>query len=770
MSRGTRLLAVAAALTLLVGLLLPGAGVAQREWQWVMPVPQGESLRGIAYGAGQYVAVGRQGAILTSPGGTDWAVRPAWSGDRALLAVAYGLDRFVAVGEAGSLLTSVDGSTWVARESGTGEKLHHILFARDRFVALGPSVVLVSADGLAWKQAELPYGGPLSSLVYDGRQFLALGSAGAVLTSPDGMAWTVLAKNAPEVVRVVHGAGRYVALSMKGSLYVSADAANWREQVNLGPGSPMALFHTGTHFVALGQNLATSADGETWQVSRGLGPATAAVHGKAGWVAVGADGLIVRSENGLTWAGEAPAPAPKWQDVAFGDGLFVLAEGRSIRTSKNGTVWTEQWKTKDDRLWLNHVQFGGGRFVAASREGTVLASADGVTWLEAATGLASIARLAWGNGRFVAIGTGAGAAPGIAVSADGLIWKEAEAPHAMRLVAHGNDRFLALSDRGAVLASPDGVTWKEQAVLDYSAAWSHSLVFARGQFFLAHADGAVWSSADGTEWTRSEAGFATDGLVQAGEQLIALLPDGAVATSADGRHWRTRPTGVSQPLTGVAYGENLYVAITGAGGLLIKRGPFQEYQCGLRFGDVPEQYPPCMAIELLESYRVIIGYPDGTFRPHQNVSRAEFAKLLVVAMGQEAAPGAPIAFPDATGHWASQMGYLQAAVRMGALHGFPGGLLQPDGPLTRAQAVKIVVAAAGFHASGELGYADVTDTGWYATHVSAARRMGLIGPGAGHGLWDGPVFRADEPVTRAEAAMLLANLRSAGPVIILDEN
>lgn len=767
MSRGFRLIAAVVALTLAVGLSLPGTVLAQREWQWIVPAPQGETLADVAYGGGQYVAVGRQGAILTSVDGADWSVRPMWSGDSDLLAVAYGHDRFVAVGEAGTLLTSVDGSTWVVRDSGTDKTLQQVVFGGSRFVALGTWAVLVSEDGLTWKQAGLPYAGPMLSVLYDGDRFVASGAGGVVLASPDGFAWTVLTKFGPELSQVAYGAGRYVGADAKGRLFLSADAVQWREQVSFGPGNTMALYHTGTHFVALGSNVAASADGETWQLSRGPGPTLAVARGKNAWVAVGAEGMIARSENGLVWAAEPRASVRKWQDVAFGAHSFVATDGRSILTSKNGAAWTEQWKN-EDRLWLNVVLFGGGRFLVGSGQGAVLVSNDAQTWTESATGLASVAHAAWGNDRYVVAGTGRDSTETIATSKDGLTWKLAEGPPKIRLLAFGNGQFMAITDLGAVLASTDGVTWTEQAALGYKAAWSHSLVFGRGQFFLADHEGVVWSSPDGRDWSQSEAGFAMTGLVYLEQHLIALLPGGQLATSSDGAHWRIRQVGVSQVIRNMAYGDGRYVALATGGTLLLKTGPFADYRCGARFGDVPEHYPPCMAIELLESYRVINGYPDGTFRPHQNVSRAEFAKLLVVALGRETEPDTPILFPDAADHWAGRMGYLQAAVRMGALEGFPGGLLQPDGALTRAQAVKIAVAAAGFHASGEAGYADVTDTGWYTPYVAAARRMGLIGPEAGYGLWDGPVFRGDEPVTRAEAAMLLANLRSAAPVIIMD--
>jgi hypothetical protein len=59
----------------------------------------------VTYGNGLFVAVGEDGAILTSPDGVNWTRRT--SGTRnGLESVTYGNGLFVAVGEWGTILTS----------------------------------------------------------------------------------------------------------------------------------------------------------------------------------------------------------------------------------------------------------------------------------------------------------------------------------------------------------------------------------------------------------------------------------------------------------------------------------------------------------------------------------------------------------------------------------------------------------------------------------------------------------------------------------------
>lgn len=180
--------------------------------------------------------------------------------------------------------------------------------------------------------------------------------------------------------------------------------------------------------------------------------------------------------------------------------------------------------------------------------------------------------------------------------------------------------------------------------------------------------------------------------------------------------------------------------------------------CGTAFPDVPAGSPACRSVELLAALGVVKGYPDGTFQPGRQVTRAEFAKMLVVALGRAPAPGGGAPFPDTAGHWAASQGYLQVAVALKAVAGFPDGTFHPDDPVTRAEAVKTAAAAVGLTPGGAALYADVHGGDWFAGWIGVAYQQHLIGPQAAAPVWTEGLFRPDQPATRAEAAMLLANL------------
>jgi hypothetical protein len=179
----------------------------------------------------------------------------------------------------------------------------------------------------------------------------------------------------------------------------------------------------------------------------------------------------------------------------------------------------------------------------------------------------------------------------------------------------------------------------------------------------------------------------------------------------------------------------------------------------------------CKAVMAVQQAHAIIGYPDGTFRPAAPVSRAEFAKMLMIVLGRSPAPNDPLAFSDTHGHWAGAQGYLQTAVATLAIAGYPDGTLRPDAQISRAELVKMVSAPAGIAPrSAASYYTDVALTDWFFAPVTAAARYGLIGRNAVSPLWPGPALNPVQAATRAEAATLLANWfvvkdRLAAPVV-----
>lgn len=157
------------------------------------------------------------------------------------------------------------------------------------------------------------------------------------------------------------------------------------------------------------------------------------------------------------------------------------------------------------------------------------------------------------------------------------------------------------------------------------------------------------------------------------------------------------------------------------------------------------------------------GYPDGTFRPDANVTRAEFVKLLVKA-GETPmrAPNSWQVFTDVDGHWVEQQGYLDTAAAYGlVVRSDYFGAFAPDRPITRREAAVQAVRLLGRqHAveqlDGSLTLADGPQMPlWQRRYIQAAMQDGIL-----TGYPDN-TFRDGQPISRAEAVAVAERAAAA---------
>lgn len=123
---------------------------------------------------------------------------------------------------------------------------------------------------------------------------------------------------------------------------------------------------------------------------------------------------------------------------------------------------------------------------------------------------------------------------------------------------------------------------------------------------------------------------------------------------------------------------------------------------------------------------------------------------MLAAMLLSAVPAAA-AFRDTAGHWAEKT--LDEWQDEGLIDGYGDGSFQPNGTMTRAEFIKLVNRTLGFTAESEISFSDVTERDWFHAEVAKAVT-------AGYAQGSGGLFRPNQPVTRAEAAAMLA--RAAG--------
>lgn len=152
------------------------------------------------------------------------------------------------------------------------------------------------------------------------------------------------------------------------------------------------------------------------------------------------------------------------------------------------------------------------------------------------------------------------------------------------------------------------------------------------------------------------------------------------------------------------------------------------------------------------------GYPDGSFRPENRVTRAEYIAMVRRIAG--ATPGSTTTgFADVPGHWAESEISAAENSRWLLATEHPDQRLHPDEPIPRQEMARIVARAAGLEVeaqaltSAHTAFIDDTAIGVaFRPYVKALVDRGLIG-----GYPDGS-FGPGRGLTRAEAVVMLVRL------------
>lgn len=140
-----------------------------------------------------------------------------------------------------------------------------------------------------------------------------------------------------------------------------------------------------------------------------------------------------------------------------------------------------------------------------------------------------------------------------------------------------------------------------------------------------------------------------------------------------------------------------------------------------KFSDVEADKWYSAAVGYLVAAEILSGYPDGTFRGNNQITRAEFT--TIATKFYESAPTDTISFLDvAESHWA--YGFIRSAYSMGLIQGYPDGTFGPELSITRAEAFVIVNKLLGWDASsvagGKADFTDLTGSEWYYNDIILA--------------------------------------------------
>ncbi|MEI6316354.1 MAG: peptidoglycan-binding domain-containing protein [bacterium] len=554
---------------------------------WAATAPNGSG------GSGLFVTVGSYGNIMTSPDGLTWTIQSSIGGGWNQVDWSPSLHLFVAVGHDGvhnGYATSPDGITWTSRNGPISSSISVVWAAtapngsggQGLFVAVGGGYgstngdqVATSPDGINWTGRiaasqqgwiDVTWGSTTPNGLGGQGLFVAVSDSNSttngVMTSPDGITWTLHASNT----------GGW-------------NGVTWASTASNGSGG-QGLFVAANSSAASSNGVMTSPDGVTWTLRNTAG--------------------ITNNWYDVTWAANAP-------NGSGGQGLFVLVgassgNGREVETSPNGVTWTFRSESFDANYAENYVSVVWsptvGIFVAFNytNNNEYISSSDGVTWTQHTAPNAPLpvdsawSSVVWaatapnglgGQGLFVAVASSSAPITNqVMTSPDGNNWtaRTAAALNNWTSVTWSPDLslFAAVASSGTgtrVMTSPDGINWTTQtSAYDEpwnSIVWSHELHLfvavgetSTGNGIMTSSDGATWtirhnpinSTWSSVTWSPSLSLFVA----------VASASGGGgnrVMTSPDGTNWTAQTASALNNWTSVTWSPdlNLFAAVASSG-------------------------------------------------------------------------------------------------------------------------------------------------------------------------------------------------------------
>lgn len=170
-----------------------------------------------------------------------------------------------------------------------------------------------------------------------------------------------------------------------------------------------------------------------------------------------------------------------------------------------------------------------------------------------------------------------------------------------------------------------------------------------------------------------------------------------------------------------------------------------------RFSDIVGHWGEADILKLA-SLGIISGVGGGKFDSEGTVTRAQFARMIVGAMGL-GETDADLSFTDAALIPAWAAGYVATAVAEGIIHGLDDGSFAPNAHITREQIAVMIARALKLPLAGESSFADnAAISAWARGAVKSVADAGIVG-GVG-----GNRFAPADKATRAQAARMLSRL------------
>lgn len=184
--------------------------------------------------------------------------------------------------------------------------------------------------------------------------------------------------------------------------------------------------------------------------------------------------------------------------------------------------------------------------------------------------------------------------------------------------------------------------------------------------------------------------------------------------------------------------------------------------CAISFSDVPAGSTFYEFVQCLACRSVLGGYPDGTFRPNDGVTRGQLSKIVSNAAGWNETVSGQTFIDVAPGSTFYE--YVERMASRSVIGGYPDGTFRPSDPATRGQISKIVAKAEGYENEMQSQtFQDVAPGATFYLWVENLAVRGIMngyacgGNGEPCGLDSKSYFRPGNNATRGQIAKIVSN-------------
>lgn len=162
------------------------------------------------------------------------------------------------------------------------------------------------------------------------------------------------------------------------------------------------------------------------------------------------------------------------------------------------------------------------------------------------------------------------------------------------------------------------------------------------------------------------------------------------------------------------------------------------------FTDLPSNHANINAILYLNQEGIVSGYEDGTFRPNNEINRAELIKILVESLDiQPAVSDYNNCFEDVAEDWYAP--YVCYAKDQGWVNGYSDGTFKPGQNVNKVESIKILLNSQNIEVPDsvdEAPFLDMNTEEWFVPYITQAKELNLLEE-------EGPYFFGAQNMKRA---------------------